>query len=179
LPFWALKLRHPTSCVAKGPAVNQETAPLGMQVTWEFAARGDLPPVTLTWRDGNRVSRRVNGYNVPKSGVMFVGSKGELLAEYHNYALLPADKFADFHPPERTIAPSIGHHAEWIQACKEGGPTTCNFDYSGALTETVLLGNVAFRTGEKIVWNAAELKVVGNDVAQALIQRDYRPGWKL
>ena len=78
---------------------------------------------------------------------MFVGSEGHMFADYSRYKLFPSDKFAAYKPPEPTIPRSIGHHKEWIQACKEGTPTTCNFDYAGALTETVLLGNIAYRTG--------------------------------
>ena len=37
-----------------------------------------------------------------------------------------------------------------IKACKDGSPTTCNFDYSGALTEAVLLGTVAYRLGKNL-----------------------------
>ena len=112
---------------------------------------------------------------------MFVGEKGHMFADYGSYKLYPEDKFSGFTPPEQTIPKSIGHHAEWIKACKDGGPTTCNFDYSGALTETVLLGNVAFRgaAGEKIMWDAANLKVTNSDVAQRFIQREYRKGWEL
>jgi hypothetical protein len=93
--------------------------------------------------------------------------------------LFPKEKFADFKPPEHTIPKSIGHHAEWIKACKDGSPTTCNFDYSGALTETVLLGNVAYRTGEAIDWDAKNLKVTNSAVAQQLIHKEYRNGWVL
>jgi hypothetical protein len=135
----------------------------------------------LTWRDGDLTPREVAGHGVPGAGVMFIGEKGHMFADYGSYKLYPEDKFADFKAPEPTIPRSIGHHAEWIKACKDGSPTTCNFDYSGALTETVLLGNVAFRAGagEKIEWDAANLKVTNSDVAQRFIQRDYRKGWVL
>ena len=85
--------------------------------------------------------------------MLFVGEKGMLLADYGKHKLLPEDQFAGFKPPEPTIPDSIGHHAEWIQACKTGEPTTCNFDYSGTLTEAVLLGNVAYRVGKKLEWD--------------------------
>ncbi|NOZ39011.1 MAG: gfo/Idh/MocA family oxidoreductase, partial [Planctomycetes bacterium] len=74
---------------------------------------------------------------------------------------------------------SIGHHAEWIKACKEGTPTTCNFDYAGPLTETVLLGNVAYRTGEAIDWDAKNLKVTNTTAAEQYIGKEYRPGWEV
>jgi hypothetical protein len=73
----------------------------------------------------------------------------------------------------------MGHHAEWIAACKEGGPTTCNFDYSGRLTETILLGAVAFRTGERLDWDAAKLEARGCPAAEPFIRREAREGWEL
>ncbi|MGI8966416.1 MAG: gfo/Idh/MocA family oxidoreductase, partial [Limisphaerales bacterium] len=84
-----------------------------------------------------------------------------------------------FTPPPPTIPKSIGHHEEWIEACKMGGKTTCNFDYSGALTEAVLLGNVSYRAGKKILWDAAKLKAVDCPEADRFIQHHYRSGWKI
>lgn len=181
LVFWALKLRHPNTCAANGPEVHPETAPRGVEVTWEFPARKEekLPPLQLTWRDGNRTPRQVAGHSVPGAGVMFIGSKGEMFANYGSYKLYPEDKFADYQPPEPTIPRSIGHHAEWIKACRDGSPTTCNFDYSGALTESVLLGNVAFRTGERLQWDAAALKATNCPAAEEFVRREYRKGWEL
>ena len=75
---------------------------------------------------------------------MFVGSKGMLLASYPQRMLWPAADFADYSPPDPTIPESKGHHREWIDACKNGGSTSCNFDYSGAVTEAVLLGNITY-----------------------------------
>lgn len=179
LPFWALKLRHPTSCVAEGPAVHEETCPLGLKVEYQFPKRGDLAPCKLTWYDGNMTPREVAGERVPGSGVMFVGTEGHMFADYGNYRLFPRDKFASFQPPEQSIPNSIGHHAEWIKACKDGSPTTCNFDYSGALTETVLLGNVAYRVGSKLEWDAASLKATNTDAADKYISKEYRAGWEV
>ncbi len=179
LPFWALKLRHPTSCVAKGPEVHPETCPLGLTVQYEFPQRGDLAPCKLTWYDGNMTPKKVAGERVPGSGVMFVGTEGHMFADYGSYKLFPREKFSDFQAPKESIPNSIGHHAEWIKACKDGSPTTCNFDYSGALTETVLLGNVAFRTGEKLDWDAANLKATNCDAADQYISKEYRSGWEV
>jgi hypothetical protein len=81
--------------------------------------------------------------------------------------------------PARTIPDSIGHHQEWIQACKTGKPTTCNFDYSGPLTETALLGNVAYRVGRKLEWNAAALKAADCPEADRYLQHHYRAGWSI
>ena len=102
-----------------------------------------------------------------------------MFADYSNYRLFPAEKFAGFEPPEPTIPPSIGHHAEWIKACKEGTPTLCNFDYSGPLTESVLLGNIAYRCEQAIDWDAENLKATNCPEADKYIRKEYREGWEV
>lgn len=179
LPFWALNLRHPISCEAEGPEVHPETCPLGLIVRYEFPKRGDMPPCKFTWYDGNMVPKEVAGERVPGSGVMFVGTEGHMFADYGRYKLYPQDKYKGFKPPEPTIERSIGHHAEWIRACKGGPNTTCNFDYSGALTETVLLGNVAYRTGEALQWDAENLVAPNCGLADNYIRKEYRKGWEV
>ncbi|MEE2937232.1 MAG: Gfo/Idh/MocA family oxidoreductase [Planctomycetota bacterium] len=179
LPFWALDLRHPISCEAEGPEVHPETCPLGLKVHYKFPARGKMPALDLTWYDGNMTPRKVAGETVPGSGVMFVGTEGHMFADYNKYRLFPRDKYAKYEPPAKSIPDSIGHHAEWIKACKDGSDTTCNFNYSGALTETVLLGNVAYRSGQKIDWDAGNLRVTNSDKANDLIRKTYRKGWEV
>jgi predicted dehydrogenase len=179
LPFWALKLRHPISCVAEGPEVHPETCPIGLKVHYEFPARDKLPALKFTWSDGNMIPKELHGQRVRSSGVFFVGTEGMMFADYDNYRLYPEEKFAKYEPPAPTIPRSIGHHAEWIKACKDGSPTTCNFDYSGALSETVLLGNVAYRTGEKLLWDGDKLKVTNTDKANKFIRLEHRKGWEV
>jgi hypothetical protein len=101
------------------------------------------------------------------------------LANYPKHALWPESRFADFKRPDPTLAESIGHHQEWIIACKTGSPTTCNFDYSGAVSEAVLLGNVAHRCGKRIDWDPETLKIPNAPEAEQFLLRDYREGWRL
>jgi predicted dehydrogenase len=178
LPFWALKLRHPTYCEAEGPEVHPETCPNGLIVRYQYPEREGLVPVKLTWYDGDLVPKQVAGERVPNAGVMFIGTAGKMFADYSRYRLFPTDKFADFEPPAKTIPDSIGHHREWLKACRDGSPTTCNFDYSGALTESVLLGNVAYRSGQKVEWDAANLKT-NSPASQKFISKEYRSGWEV
>ncbi len=186
LAFWALNLRHPISVEAEGPPVHPDTTPRWMTVHYEFPARGELPPVKMMFyhaKDGPPILAEVLPKNdVPKwsSGVLFVGPKGMLLASYGKWKLLPESRETrDFQPPQRTIPDSIGHHKEWIVACKTGSPTTCNFDYSGALTQAVLLGNVAYRAGEKLQWDAVNLKATNCPEAERYIKEKFRKGWTL
>ena len=182
LPFWALDLKYPNHVEAEGPEAHPETGPLGLKVKYQFPARGDHPATELTWYDGNMAIREAHGERVPGSGVMFVGSEGHMFADYGSYRLFPAEKYSDFEPPAPTIPRSIGHHAEWIAACKgelELETTTCNFGYSGPLSETVLLGNVAHRAGQAFDWDAENLIAVDCPAAQQYVSKEYREGWDL
>lgn len=185
LPFWALELRHPVHVAAAGPEPHPETAPESMSARWEFPERVGAdgrrwPQATLHWHDGGR---RPPQFSDPElampqwgDGTLFVGEKGMLLCDYGRHVLLPEGAWGEFEAPPQTIPNSVGHHREWLDAIRDGGATTCAFDYSGALTETVLLGNVAFRAGEDFVWNAAQLRA-SSERAQELVARPPRAGW--
>jgi len=180
LPFWALKLDAPLEVEAAGPLPHPELAPASMSATFHYGSRGDRPAVKVSWYQGTIKPELWTERKVPQwgNGVLFIGSKGMLLADYGKHVLLPEKDFADFKPPAPTIPNSIGHHAEWIRACKTGSPTTCNFGYSGPLTEANHLGNVAYRVGERILWAAAAMRI-NNGHANRLLGREYRKGWKL
>lgn len=181
LPFWALKLQAPLSIEASGPPPHPELAPASMQATYEYGPRGDQPALKLTWYQGvNKPPLWLEG-KIPQwdSAVLFVGTQGMLLADYNKHVLLPEKQFADFKRPEPSIPASIGHHAEWLHACQTGAPTTCNFEYSGWLTEANHLGNVAYRVGKRLEWDHVALKCPNAPEADHLIRRTYRDGWKL
>jgi hypothetical protein len=102
-----------------------------------------------------------------------------LLASYTQRMLWPENEFADYQPPEPSLPSSIGHHAEWLAACKTGSATSCHFGRSGPITETMLLGNVAYRSGVTLQWDAAGLEVTNAPQADDLLRREYREGWTL
>jgi predicted dehydrogenase len=181
LPFWALGLRFPTSVTAEGPARHPETTPPWLIVKYEFPASKKQPAVKLTWYHGGKRPPHFAQGLLPKwgDGNLFVGDKGMLLAGYSQHKLLPEKDFAGFTPPQPSIKNSIGHHKEWVEACKSGGPTTCSFEYGGALTEAVLLGNVAYRLGKPIEWDAKSLKATNAKEAESFLRHDYPKGWTL
>jgi predicted dehydrogenase len=181
LAFWALDLRTPLSAEAEGPAPHPDSAPYSLRVRYAFAARGDKPPVTLTWHHGEFKPPQITERQAPNwnAGNLFIGEKGMLIADYERHQLLPEKDFAGYVRPAPFIPDSIGHHKEWIQACKTGSATTCNFDYAGALTEAVLLGNVAFRTGKKLEWDPKKLQASNCPETAQFIQHRYRKGWVL
>ncbi len=187
LSHWALDLEHPLSAEAEGPAINSETTPPWMIVRYEYPERkpvpGEIakPAVKLTWYHGGKRPPHFAQGLLPKwgDGSLFIGERGMLLAGYDRHALLPEKDFAGFVAPPKTIPNSIGHHLEWIEACKGRGAATCRFDYSGPLTEAVLLGNVSFRTGKKITWDSNSMKAKHCREADAFIHHHYRKGWSL
>jgi predicted dehydrogenase len=180
LPFWALDLRHPTKVSAKGSPVAAETAADWVVCEYEFPARGEMPAVNLTWYDGDKRPKYFAEGKLPKwgNGTLFVGEKGMLLADYGRRVLLPEADFKGV-DGDKSIPNSIGHHKEWIEAIKTGGKTTCNFDYSGALTEAVLLGVVSYRLGKPLEWDAKTLQAKGVREADPLIRKGYRKGWEV
>ena len=130
LPFWALKLKAPLTIEAAGPPAHAEIAPASMRAIYESGVRGDMPPVRVTWYQGEEKPEALVSGAIPKwnDAVLFVGSEGRmLLTDYNKHVLLPESKFKDFKRPDPSIPKSLGHHAEWIHACKTGDPTTCNF----------------------------------------------------
>src|SRR5207245_1040122 len=169
---WAYNVRHRQTIESEGPPVHPESCPIWQIVHFHYAASGDRPPIHSTWYHGDKKPPEFAEGKLPKwdNGSMFVGDKGILLADYGNYKLLPEEDFKDYQKPPQTIPKSIGHHNEWIKACKEGTPTTCNFQYSGALAETVLLGNVAYKAGKKINWNP-QTGTTGESEAEQLLKR--------
>ena len=189
LPWWALGLNTPMTCEAIGPKADPDACPPWMKVTWEHAARKGKPaveaPVKVIWYHGGRSKRDRpeidTGMDLGKwfNGILFVGEKGILLADYGKRVLLPKDKFTKFEAPKPWIGKSLGHYQEWIHAAKTGAPTLCNFEYSGSLIEHNLLGSVAYRVGKKLQWDAKNLKAINAPEADKYIRREYRKGWSI
>jgi len=67
----------------------------------------------------------------------------------------------------------------WSNACKGIGKASSPFEYAAALTETMLLGVVALRAGEKIYYDGANMQVTNSKKANDLLRREYRRGWSL
>ncbi len=182
LPFWALNLTSPTRIEAFGPSVDPQTAPEGLTVRYAFPAPGDRASLDLFWYDGpNQPQLLLDDDRLPKwgSGVLFVGDEGLLIAGYTRHEVFLNDPKATYEPPAPSIAESVGHHREWVQACLERGETTCHFGYAGRLTETVLLGIVSYRTGSPLEWDAESLRAGNCPEAEAYIAPPRRRGWDL
>ena len=181
---WALDLGYPVSVEARPGPFNDETYPQKTIVKWEFPARGELPAVTLTWYDGAnsppRPKELEEGRKLPGQGGLYYGEKGVIMAPHMGGPrVIPESRMKDFKAPEPFLPRGVNHYQEWIRACKGGAKPLANFDYSGPLTEVILLGNVAARAGRKLEWDGPNLKVTNMPEAEKHLRRDYRRGWSL
>lgn len=183
--FWALDLGSPISVEASCSGLNDESVPFGALYHFEFPAREEMPAVTLKWYDGGLMPPRPReleeGRRMGDEGVYFVGDKGviKMGGWAESPRLIPESKMKAYKRPPKTIPRIRGHHRNWIDACKGGNPASSNFDYAGPLTEMVLLGNVALRTGKKIDWDGSNLKATNAPEANKYIKPVFRKGWRL
>lgn len=186
--FAALELGAPSRIRASSTPVFPDSVPLASLVHFEFPARGEKPAVTLHWYDGGLLPERPaeleEGRELdPEDGITFVGERGTMLVTGwggESPRLIPESRHREYQRPPKTLPRSIGHHAEWIAACKGGPAPRSNFDFAGPLTEAVLLGSVCVRHGgEELHWDAANLRITNVPEANALLHYEYRAGWTL
>jgi predicted dehydrogenase len=196
--FWALKLESPISVEASHSyevremwkrVDNKETYPTASVVRYQFPARGDMPPMKLTWYDGGLLPPRPDELEAGRpleqdgSGTLIIGDKG--IIKYGQYGdsprIIPEAKMQAYKLPPKTIPRvEVSHEKNWVEACKGGKPACSNFDYSGPLTEMVLLGCIALRfPGERLQWDAKNMKVTNSPGANIYVHPQYRAGWTL
>jgi len=190
--FRVLKLEAPASVEASSTDRYEETFPLASIVRYNFPARGDMPPLKFTWYDGGLKPPRPEELeeNRPMKvaeeeedeGLLFIGDRGKILCAFNggHPQLIPESRMSNYKQPPKTLPRSPGNEREWLDACKgskvkPGG----NFEFSGLVTETLLLGNVASRTGQKLNWDRSNLKVPNSEAAQKLVSPERRKGWEL
>ncbi|MFC1530287.1 Gfo/Idh/MocA family protein [Gemmatimonadota bacterium] len=186
-PFWALDLGHPVSVEASCAQKTRETYPVGSIVRFEFPARGSKPPVTLTWWDGGLMPPRPEELEPGRimgtrdGGGLFIGDKGKLMFGCYSdgATLIPQTAMDSYTQPAPSIPRSVGHHAEWIEACKGGAPAASSFDFAGPLTEMILLGCLALRMDRKLEWDGENMVVTNEPEANRFVTREYRAGWEL
>lgn len=189
--FRVLKLDAPVSVEASSTERFPETYPQASIVRYSFAARGDMPPVKFTWYDSGlkperpeelEEGRPLKGEGEEDEGLLFVGDRGKILCSFSggNPKLIPETRMNSYKQPPKTLPRSPGNEREWLDACKGGKEKPGgNFEFSGKVTETLLLGNVATQVGEKLSWDRGTLKVVNSEAAQKYVRPERRSGWEL
>jgi hypothetical protein len=194
-PVWALGLGAPTSVEARstldgsflqGNTRNNETFPIASIITFEFPARGNQPPVTMTWYEGGLMpptpAEIPAGRRLHDNGVLYVGTKGKM--HHSSHGGMPELWPTTLHEQAKLVSPTMarspGHYEEWLLACKGGPRPMSNFDYSGPLTETMLIGVLALRApGTRIEWDNQNLKIKNAPDLNQYVHIPYRKGWTL
>ena len=201
-PFWALKLKYPVSvegCISTyWQGLWQRTEPKNEQyprstiVRYKFPAREGMPEVKLTWWDGGMTPPRPEDLEEGRrmgdddGGVLFLGDKGALMCGCYGRSprLIPESRMKDYKQPphvlDRIPGGQGGHEQDWVRACKGGKAASSSFDYSGPLSETVLMGNLAVRYPDRrLLWDGEKMQVTNDPQANAYVRRQYRQGWTL
>jgi predicted dehydrogenase len=203
MAFMALKLGAPTTIVSENGEINPESCPTWAKVTYEFPTRGDMGPCKVVWYEGQRGGNRIlppkeildkvlKPYEkLSDSGSLLIGEKGILFSpnDYGGSYRFAGEFAKDIEEAIKKVPESLprngkgdgGMKEEWVRAMRSGEPKIAmsNFDYAGALTEFILLGNVAMRCGKKLEWNGVELKATNCPEAAQYVKREYRSGWTL
>ncbi len=181
--FQALKLKYPTSVQGSSSQVNTESAPIASKIKYEFPARENMPklampPVDLYWYDGGLKPDRPEDLDegIPmgdgNGGALFIGTKGKIACGLFgdNHIMFPRELRENYTNPSKTIRRitdgTNGHWNDWVRACKESPEnrveTSSNFEYSGPLSESVVMGNLAIRLQElnkKLKWDGENMRI--------------------
>jgi len=189
-PFWALNLGAPKTIQASSTKYTKDSFPVAEIITYEFPARGTMPPAKLVWYDGGLLPARPEVLETGRmmgddgGGCLFVGKAGMILCGTYgeNPRLLPEKLMKEYKRPAKSIPRSPGIHEEWIAAIKEGKKSTTDFSYAGPLTEMMLLGNIALKMQEQravLQWDAEKMVFPNFPEANQFLHMEYRPGWEL
>jgi predicted dehydrogenase len=195
--FRVLKLNAPDWIEASGnmpyvrdktitrPDEQNDTYPRSCLICYHFPARENMPAVRIYWYDGGlkptRPSELGTGRELPDEGMIFVGDKGKILCDFSGGSprIIPEAKMRRYERPPKTLPRSIGHIEEWVRACRGGEAADANFEFSGKVTQTLLLGNVAINHGRRIEWDAENFRVTNDADANQYLHRTYRQGWTI
>lgn len=181
----AFEIRNPTSIEAEADGGTAESAPLWSRVTYQFPALNRQPAMKVVWYDGGKrpAADLIRGPVTQSNGVIVIGSKDTLITSYEGGGSLlsgtPIDSFKSI--PEtfsKRTDWEQSHYDEWLQACKGGPAAASNFEISGPVTEAVLLGNVAIRSGQTVRWDSERMRT-GSAAGDLLLRKPYPPGWRV
>jgi len=184
--FWSLDLDYPTSIETTSTPYNHDTYPMACTTYYEFPAKGARPAVKMTWYDGGLTPPKpveIGDEELNKGGgVLYIGTKGKLMHDTYGFnpRLLPKSLHESVGKPAETYARiKTSHEMNWIDAIRGTQKTTSPFEYSGRLTEIMLLGVAALNAGKKIQYDGANMRITNVPDSDALLKRKYRSGWEL
>ncbi len=179
----ALRLGPPSKVRAEGPAPHPESGPEWLEIFYTFPGTElTTDSLTIHWYEAGRkpdykLFQAPSDWAGSDNGVVFIGEKGNLFVGFPEMPeLFPKADFANY---KWADLPDTNHYQSWVQAVRDSQQPATPFSYAGPLTETVLLGNVAYRSGIEIEWDSPGLKVVNSEEANRFLKRAYRSGWEV
>ena len=216
IPFKALGLKYPTDVECSVGSVYEkmwtanyypEGCPPSSSVSLHFDPTeiNDIP-MQMTWSDGGIKPFHPDllpaDVPITPNGVLMIGEKGVISCDAYGEDAKLYVKNEAVVESKKTIVnePEFGHQRQWVDACKAGFNSpehkalTSSFDYSGPLTETVLMGNIAIRSyllrsgsgremefigRKKLLWDGEAMKIKNLEEANQFVGRAYRKGWEL
>jgi hypothetical protein len=183
--FTGLKLGAPLSIMTEVSDYNPETYPAWQIVHYEFGGTEYTAGKTIrgNWYNGERILSRdlvpaSSEYKLPASGSILIGEDGVMvLPHWSGPQLYPKEKFEGYKRPQLG---NIDHYQQWVDACLGKGRPDANFDYSGPLTEAVLLGNVGIHfAGKTLQWDPVSMRIPNLAEAEKYLGNAYRQGWSI
>jgi predicted dehydrogenase len=183
-PIWALNLGMPSKIQATSSPYSTDYLPLCETVTYEFPARGYMPPVKVSWCDGGLRPPRPEGLEAGRAmrDATYYGDKGIMTHGSHGAMpeLIPAD--AGFKGPDAWLPRTGNIFEDWIDAIKNGKKSCNDFSIASKLTEIMLLTNIAVlnqRSNITLEYDAVNMKIKNLPDADKLFHYEYRSGWTL
>jgi predicted dehydrogenase len=182
--FWALKLNQidKFQVEASSQGTTKEMCPAASLIYFNVPARAGMPPVRISWYEGGimppRPAELEAGRSMGDNGVMYIGTKGTIIGGGWGRSprIIPESKMQAYTRPPKILTRVSGHHRDWLNACKGQGKASNHFDYSGPLTEFVLMGNVALRAGKPLDFDWKKMQVTNLPEANQYIQPGLREG---
>ncbi len=182
--FWALKLDQMEKFQVEASAngTTKEACPSASLIYFDIPARAGMPPVRINWYEGgimpHRPAELEAGRSMGDNGVMYIGTRGTIIGGGWSRSprIIPESKMQAYTRPPKILTRVSGHHRDWLNACKGQGKASNHFDYSGPLTEFVLMGNVALRAKKPLDFDWKDMRVTNLPEANQYLNPGYREG---
>ena len=179
--FWALKLDQASTFTVEGSSAGatKENCPAASLIYFDVPARAGMGPLRINWYEGGvmppRPAQLLEGRRLGTDGIIYEGTRGAIMGGgwSREPRLVPITRMREYEQPAKTLARVPGHHRDWLNACKGQGTCSGNFDYSGPLSEFVLMGNIALRSEKKLNVDWKNLKITNDEAADRMIRPEF------
>jgi hypothetical protein len=166
---------------------NDVAFPLSSLIQIEFPQQKTLPAFDLFWYDGGMKpfipdELKEDGRDMPEEGMMFVGDRGKILGGFRGEdpEIIPARLMKAYQGEKKLPEGEQERRSDtWVAAIKQDKESPGSFRYAGTVTETINLAAVALRTGKKVEYDSAIMKITNDESANRYLAREYRKGWEL